>query len=223
MRQEGERPCRPIIANRFSCLAGSVLIVGAFLGCQDARVSGGGGAPAAGGSVPGPGGGAQPGGQVPGLSLPDAGPAGGGMPAPTPPGPGDRCAEEAHSAQIVPLDLLLLVDSSGSMNEMVATRTKWAAGHRRAPGVRQGPQVGGHGAGAAVLPVPSRRQDVQLRRRLRPHGLAPELLVSRQPRLCGPGRHRGQRPIVRPDGGVPVSGQGLQAPRALHARAVSIA
>jgi hypothetical protein len=52
-----------------------------------------------------------------GVELPDAGPSGA-----SPPGPmegGQACATEVHQAQHLPVDLLLLLDSSSSMEEMV--------------------------------------------------------------------------------------------------------
>jgi hypothetical protein len=43
---------------------------------------------------------------------------------PTPPTP-TTCATEVHRAEKVPLDLLLLVDTSDSMNELSGTQSKW--------------------------------------------------------------------------------------------------
>ena len=97
------------------------------VGCDRAQVSRqGGGAPSV---APGTMGG--------GFKLPDAGPAApdagvgspGGGPAVGPADPGGQaCAMEAHQAQRLPVDLLLLLDSSVSMEEKVPgdARTKGA-------------------------------------------------------------------------------------------------
>jgi hypothetical protein len=60
-----------------------------------------------------------------GLGLPDAGPASGPSAGPMDPA-GAACATEVHQAERQPVDLLLLIDSSGSMGAGVpnGTRTK---------------------------------------------------------------------------------------------------
>jgi hypothetical protein len=63
---------------------------------------------------------------APGLGLPpfpDAGAA--DAAAVSTPKPGDQCAEDVQSAHLSPVDLLLLVDASGSMAEKAGARTRW--------------------------------------------------------------------------------------------------
>jgi hypothetical protein len=70
-----------------------------------------------GGSVPGQG--------PPGYGVGEPGDGGlpPGLPAPRPPSMGEQCAEEAIRGEVVPLDLLLVLDASGSMNTAVGERT----------------------------------------------------------------------------------------------------
>ena len=44
---------------------------------------------------------------------------------PRPPSSGEQCAEEAVRGELYPLDLLLVMDASGSMNLAVGTKTRW--------------------------------------------------------------------------------------------------
>ena len=77
----------------------------------------------AGGEADGGNGMDQPGPGQSGISLPDAG--GGGQEDDSG-GPGARCAAESHAAKMVPVDLFMLVDVSGSMLYPVpGGRTKW--------------------------------------------------------------------------------------------------
>jgi hypothetical protein len=94
--------------------------------------AGGGGSPGAAGAGAGgqgagrggAGGGVGTGG-APSLSIDAAG--GGRGPAPADGGSDGAasCATESHEAVMVPLDLLLLVDTSGSMGEGAGAETKW--------------------------------------------------------------------------------------------------
>src|SRR5262245_33512162 len=98
-----------------------VAALAAATGCQNAAVrttperEGVGGATP---SSPGPGTGGSGAAGGPGLSIPDAGPA---APPPAP----ETCASEVHTATKLPLDLLLLVDASASMDELSGTQSKW--------------------------------------------------------------------------------------------------
>ncbi len=65
------------------------------------------------------------------TETPDGGFAVGGVdgatvaPAPRPPTSGEQCAEEAVRGELVPVDLMLVLDASGSMNDDVGGRTRW--------------------------------------------------------------------------------------------------
>jgi hypothetical protein len=121
--------------------------------CDPARVSprenggtGGGGAGVSG--APG-GGGAGAGGTGGGggsFVLPD----GGGEPdvAPT----NQSCAEEAHRAEIVPVDLMLLLDASGSMTESAGMGNKWQAAQGALSAFVRDPRSAGLGAGLQFYP-----------------------------------------------------------------------
>jgi hypothetical protein len=60
---------------------------------------------------------------APTLELPDA--AGGASLAPRPPISGQACVEEAITGEMVPLDLQLVLDASGSMRVVVGGQTRW--------------------------------------------------------------------------------------------------
>jgi hypothetical protein len=132
----------------------AVVLAAAVLGaaCQPAKVSGGG---ATGGAGPSPagGGGAAPGGggggAGPNLNLPDAAPSG---PPPAPPAPG-TCAAEVHTAEKVPLDLLLLVDTSDSMNELSGMQSKWQLTREGLRSFVNDPGSAGLGVGLLFFPA----------------------------------------------------------------------
>jgi hypothetical protein len=89
-------------------------------GCQSAKVRPLDPSPAG----PGPDsvGGPNPNGST--VGLPD----GGGTDAnlsPRPPTTGEQCAEEAITGEMVPVDLMLVLDASGSMRVMVGGKTRW--------------------------------------------------------------------------------------------------
>jgi hypothetical protein len=117
------------------------------LGCGRAEVSPiSGGAP--GSSAPGsePGGPAAP---PPVFTLPDAGP----LPvAPDAGGPARQCAEQAHQAEVVPLDLLLLVDASGSMDQLAGVNTKWETAQTALTAFVRDPRSAGLGVGIQFFP-----------------------------------------------------------------------
>jgi hypothetical protein len=72
----------------------------------------------------GDGGSAQPGGAGPGIGLPDGGGTSGEV-SPSAPGAGEQCAEEILTGEMVPVDLMLVIDASGSMRVMVGGKTRW--------------------------------------------------------------------------------------------------
>jgi hypothetical protein len=106
------------------------------------------GTPVTGGQAPGEGR-PPPGPSAPGFTLPDAGTSG---VAPPPAPAGESCAEEAHTAQLVPLDLLLLVDTSASMNQLVAARSKWLRAIDALQAFVRDPKSAGLGVGLQFFP-----------------------------------------------------------------------
>src|SRR6185436_1726429 len=89
------------------------------LACQPPAVQPAPGGPASGNAGNAGGGSGSGGTTPPGAApqpLPDAG-------AILPPAPGPTCATEAHTAERLPVDLLLLVDVSSSMNELSGMRS----------------------------------------------------------------------------------------------------
>jgi Mg-chelatase subunit ChlD len=95
----------------------------------------------------GAGGGAIP--TDPSLRVPDAG-ADGPTAAPA---AEQKCAEDVHQAERVPLDLLLLVDTSGSMDRKIGMTTKWALVHDALVGFIKDPKSAGLGVGLQFFPV----------------------------------------------------------------------
>jgi hypothetical protein len=128
---------RPRPTRRGLSTAFALALAAAAFACSTPQIEGRttGGA----GGDPGAGGGGPPGGRGTGeTSAGGAGGAGGGpvlsidatpvgQPAPDagPAGPPMTCGSESHMAVMAPLDLLLLVDTSGSMGEGAGTETKW--------------------------------------------------------------------------------------------------
>jgi hypothetical protein len=88
---------------------------------------------------------------LPGFGLPPP-----GAPAPVvmplPPGSGEQCAEEAIGAQVIPLDLVLVLDASGSMNTDVDGRTKWSRVQEALTNFVRDPRSAGLGVGLQVFP-----------------------------------------------------------------------
>jgi hypothetical protein len=85
-----------------------------------------------------------PGGGAPPSAFPDAGP------ATSKPGP--TCAQEAHTAERLPVDLLLLVDVSGSMDGMSGTQTKWQRSRAALEAFVKDPASTGLGVGLSFFP-----------------------------------------------------------------------
>jgi hypothetical protein len=115
-----------------------------------------------GGSAPGRGGGSGPAGGGggsggtgtggPGLAIPDAGAdLGPGSPG-GPPGIGEQCAESSKQAEQVPVDLMLVVDSSGSMVDASGTSTKWELATEALRAFVKDPRSNGLGVGLGFFP-----------------------------------------------------------------------
>ena len=110
----------------------------------------------------------EPGGEpIPGAdggSVPSQGPPGysvggnrdGGLPpgsvGPRPPNSNEQCAEEAIRGELVPLDLLLVLDASGSMNLRVGTRTRWQIVTDALVSFMADPRSAGLGVGFQTFP-----------------------------------------------------------------------
>jgi hypothetical protein len=127
-----------------------LLLLALAAGCGPARVSssangaGGAGAGGAGGAGRG-----EPGGSGgPSFVLPDAG----GAVDVAPPSTNQSCAEEAHRAEIIPVDLMLLLDSSASMNESAGAGNKWQAAQSALSAFVRDPRSAGLGAGLQFYP-----------------------------------------------------------------------
>ena len=144
------------VCARWFPLALGVSLLLAGLACDQAQVrAGGGNGPATGGGQAGSGPARPPAG--PGIALPDAGPGAGGAPVPgasgtMAPAPGDKCAADVHAAELVPLDLLLLVDSSGSMNEPAGQRSKWDTARSALEAFLKDQKSSGLGVGLQFFP-----------------------------------------------------------------------
>jgi hypothetical protein len=61
----------------------------------------------------------------PGITIGDASVAAADGTAPVAPGAGEQCAEEAIKADVAPLDLVVVLDASGSMRQAVGQKTRW--------------------------------------------------------------------------------------------------
>ena len=85
----------------------------------------------------------------PGLVLPDASPA---PPHPHHAGPG-TCATDVHRAEKVPLDLLLLVDTSDSMNQLSGMQSKWQLTRQALRSFVEDPGSQGLGVGLLFFPA----------------------------------------------------------------------
>jgi Mg-chelatase subunit ChlD len=86
------------------------------------------------------------------IALPDAAPPGADM-APAAP---VACAAEAHKAEAVPLDLMLLVDASGSMDSPVGPglASKWVLAQGALTSFVSDPKTAGLGIGLNFFPRP---------------------------------------------------------------------
>jgi hypothetical protein len=126
----------------------TLLLAAGTLACQAPAVQsisgagGGGGKP---GATGGQGGGTNPQGMPP-QAFPD-----GGAPSTTNPG-GMECAREVHAAERVPVDLVLLVDASGSMDQASGTQTKWQRSREALGAFVRDPASAGLGVGMTFFP-----------------------------------------------------------------------
>jgi hypothetical protein len=73
-----------------------------------------------------------------------------------PPPPPAKCAEDVHHAESVPVDLLLLVDTSESMNDLAGMRSKWSLVHDALVAFVRDPRSAGLGIGLQFFPVAQR-------------------------------------------------------------------
>ncbi len=97
----------------------------------------------------GPDGGAGPG--APTLELPDGG-AGDASLAPRPPISGQQCVEEVVTGEMVPLDLQLVLDASGSMDVVIGGQTRWQLVAGALGMFLQDPRSSGLGVGLQTFP-----------------------------------------------------------------------
>ena len=143
-----------------------VALVAGLIGCQGAKVSSG---PA--GGAGGTAGQAGSGGQSPASPTPPFLPPGSGASADAGPvsgtggadGAGGACAEDVHAAEQTPVDILLLVDKSGSM-----IGPKWQMTSAALAGFAQDPTIRGAGPGGELLSRLRQRIEVHQRCGLRP-------------------------------------------------------
>jgi hypothetical protein len=160
-------------------LAATAAAVG---GCSKPEVTGSGpGTDRAGGGggIGGPGGsGSTTDGPV--VVLPDAG--GGAAPAP-PPGLGDKCAEDSHQAEQIPVDLLLVVDTSGSMTFLGGNRSKWSRATEGLAGFLKDPRSAGLGVGLQFFPTLAPEKECTTEQECPPAGIFAERCQQRS--ACG--------------------------------------
>jgi hypothetical protein len=70
---------------------------------------------------------------------------------------GKSCAGQLYEGKLVPLDLLMLIDISGSMEESAGTQSKWSALHEALLTFFKDPQSAGLGVGLETFPPPSKK------------------------------------------------------------------
>jgi hypothetical protein len=140
------------------------LVAGGLAACSSPRiVSSAGGAPGGtaggGGGAGGSSGGGAGGSGGFGFDLDALPPAPDGGSAPSIPIPGGRggdlpaCASETRQAQLAPVDLLLLVDTSGSMNESAGGQSKWQLARATLATFWKDPRSAGLGMGLQFFPT----------------------------------------------------------------------
>jgi hypothetical protein len=86
----------------------------------------------------------------PSFVLPDAGAV--QTTPPAAPGPDRQCAGDVHQAEVVPLDLLLLVDASSSMDQPAGMRSKWETAQSALSSFIRDPSSSGLGIGLQFFP-----------------------------------------------------------------------
>jgi hypothetical protein len=100
-----------------------------------------------------------PGSGRPSFGLPDPADAGSpdaGSGSVSVPRPGDQCAEEVKSANLVPVDLLLLLDASGSMAEKAGARSRWELARDALAAFVKDDRSAGLGVGLQLFPLHTR-------------------------------------------------------------------
>jgi hypothetical protein len=163
-----------MVHTRLACVvigAVTLAVTGPSISCDTAKIEGvgssGGRAGGAGGSGPGGGNGGGVGGAtgsganggsgvVPPLNLDAAAGSGGGGSSGVKPdaagGEAASCATETHQAKQTPLDVLLLVDTSGSMREGAGAETKWTLTRNALTAFWREPKSAGLGLGLQFFP-----------------------------------------------------------------------
>ena len=137
----------PVVRTILPAMRSPVAACALLLACQPPAVQPAQGSPGSGGAAggsSGSGGTTMPPGAAP-QALPDAG-------AVLPPGPSPTCATEVHTAERLPVDLLLLVDVSSSMNELSGMRTKWELSRAALQAFVEDPGSTGLGVGLSFFP-----------------------------------------------------------------------
>jgi hypothetical protein len=66
---------------------------------------------------------------------------------------GESCAKETQTARLLPVDLLLLLDASGSMAELAGTRSRWEMARDALVGFLGDPRSAGLGVGLQLFPL----------------------------------------------------------------------
>jgi hypothetical protein len=115
--------------------------------CQAAAVAPSGGRMTAAGASAG-------GGAGTGIVIADAAVVEGGAAA-EPAGAGESCATQVHRAEKLPVDLLLLVDASASMDELSGTQSKWEKTRTALGAFVRDPGSVGLGVGLLFFPSPA--------------------------------------------------------------------
>ncbi len=72
------------------------------------------------------------------------------------PRPGDQCAEDVQAANLVPVDLLLLMDASGSMAAKAGARSRWELARDAVAAFVKDGRSAGLGVGLQLFPLYSR-------------------------------------------------------------------
>jgi hypothetical protein len=150
-----------IISNRFLAL-----LLATGLGCTQPTLenvggkNGKGGDDGNGGGTSGKSGGNGSGGKSgtplpPNVSYPDGGIPDGGPSNPL--GEMNACAGMLYAAKRVPVDLLMLLDISGSMEESAGAQSKWTATHDALLTFVKDPMSAGLGVGMETFPPPSKK------------------------------------------------------------------
>jgi hypothetical protein len=100
-------------------------------------------------------GGAGPAGERggPGITIGDAAAASSDGLAPTAPGAGEQCVAQAIKADVAPLDVVLVLDASGSMRQAVGAKSRWTWVAEALGKFVADPRSAGLGVGLDVFPL----------------------------------------------------------------------